>query len=113
MQKRSIEWLRGKVYRRVRLCQERDHAHVDDPNFEHWIMTDGVKQGSIWCGEKFEADGEGFTFYAMAAPLTNPTNPFRFVKPVFTCYRCDWSDVIGAYEGSEGGLFVFTKPAMA
>jgi len=114
MQERSIEWLKKQeLNRRFTVCKDSDRKLVHDKDFEDWIVTDSWKHVSTCGGDGFTTDDEGFTFSSMPTLLPkDPKNPFPFIQPIYSRYRCSWKNVTAVFEGEGGGawIYIFTAP---
>jgi hypothetical protein len=111
MQERSIDWLKQQqINKRFTVCKDSDRVHVSDPTFEDWIVTEAQKRVATEIGDGFKADDSGFTYCSMPFPRPDdPADPFFFIKPVYSLYRCDWKHVTGVFQGENGRVYIFTS----
>jgi len=113
MKLRSIEWLKQQqINKRFTICRESDRPHVNDSNFEDWIVTDAMKHASTWGGDGFSIKNEdGFNFCGQPTPRPDSGHadrPFPYIEPVYTCFFCPWENVTAVYEGADGWIYIFT-----
>ena len=108
MQQRDISWLKTQeINKKFTVCKEADQKHVNDVNFEDWIVTEGQKRPATMFGDGFKTDETGFSFCWDIDVPPKKNDPFPFIEPIYARFKCPWEHVMAIYESDSGRVYIF------